>query len=156
MSHAKSIAARRAAEKALSLYCQYVDTRTLEALSEIFMRDCRVQFGSDEIEGLDALLDYLRKGLAPFSATQHVVSDFEIEIGVDEEADSDPARTDRHRINSRVVAWHQFASGRPSLTLFGRYQDLMLETPEGWRIAEHTGSEIRRESGIEAPRKKLS
>jgi hypothetical protein len=151
-SDEKSIAARHAAEKALGLYCNYIDSRTLEALSEVFTVDCRVWFGSDQIEGLDSLLDYLRHGLARFSTTRHVVSDFEIKRGGDEKADLDPTRTDRQRVNSRVVAWHELANGRPSLTLFGRYEDLMVETPHGWRIAEHIGSEIRRERGIAAPR----
>jgi hypothetical protein len=117
-----------------SAYCDHIDGRTLEPLAQVFTPDCRVSFGNVEIEGFPALLEFLRAGLARFKATHHIVSDSVIEEDSPE----------RFRCVSRIRAWHRFVESRPNLTIVGHYRNVFVATDEGWRIAEHRGSEDSR------------
>jgi len=128
--------AKRAVEKLLDSYCDHIDRRDLTALAEVFTPECRVRYGDAAIEGLSALLGYLRTGLVRFETTQHIVSNVEIE-----------EESPRHiRSIARVRAFHRFVDARPDLTIFGQYRSLLQATQAGWRIAEHYGSELGRES----------
>jgi hypothetical protein len=120
----------------LASYCERIDSRRLPQLEEVFAPDCHVCFGSVALTSFDELVDFLRSGLARFEATQHIVSDILVE----------EANERRIRSLSRVRAWHRFTQPRPDLTIFGQYRDELIHTPSGWRITEHIGSELGRES----------
>jgi len=131
----------REIEELFARYCECIDQRSLESLADVFTRDCRVRFGEEQVEGFDALLHFLHQGLARFAETKHVVSDVELE----------PEQPGRLRSVARIEAWHRFVKDRPDLTIFGRYRSVFVETEAGWRIAEHEGSESRREPGLDPP-----
>ncbi|MCH2171552.1 nuclear transport factor 2 family protein [Myxococcota bacterium] len=118
-------------------YCDHIDQRNLEPLARVFTPDCQVSFGGVAIDGFPALLDFLRTGLARFDATRHVVSDSLV----------DEISPERFRCVSRIRAWHRFVGNRPDLTIVGHYRNVFVSTDEGWRIAEHRGSEQSRTTG---------
>jgi hypothetical protein len=124
-----------AVSRIFEAYCEAIDGRKLETLADVFTGDCCVRFGEVEIVGFSDLLDFLGSGLARFEATRHVVSDIVLE----------PAGPDRIRSVSKIRAWHRFVKDRPDLTIIGRYRNLFVHTSDGWRIAEHRGSEDARE-----------
>jgi hypothetical protein len=69
----------------------------------------------------------LRWSLAPYSATNHTISNIEIEF----------VHADEARASSYVQAWHAFAEdGRPASVLYGRYDDVWVRMPDGWRMRE--------------------
>lgn len=121
-------------------YCACIDGRDLPALADVFAPGCQVSFGDVDIDGFPALLAFLEEGLARFDATRHVVSDIELEA----RAEGGP------RSLSRITAWHRFVKERPDLTIHGHYRDVFVQTDTGWRIAEHRGSENRREQSPRA------
>lgn len=133
----------RAARLLFDRYCDCIDQRHLDELSTIFTEDCDVRFGHEQVEGIDALLVFLRTGLGAFAQTKHVVTDIELE--------RDARLSDRFLYQARVVAWHRFVKNRPHLTIHGQYRGVILETEAGWRLAQHLGSETRRENGIGPP-----
>ena len=103
-----------------------LDTIELDLVRELFTRDCAVVYGDAEgmrSRGAADLQQSLRR-LFRFARTSHHLSNVDIEI-VGGTA----------RATSYVLAWHQFPNGR-SNTLYARYEDRLVRTDAGWRIAE--------------------
>ncbi|MBB84683.1 MAG: hypothetical protein CL931_12805 [Deltaproteobacteria bacterium] len=136
---------RTALRALLVRYVTAIDAQTLEMLRHVFIVDCRVRFGDVAIEGIDALLIHLEKTLARFRETKHIISDIAGETyGRDLDAPT---------FRANVTAWHAFYQDRPSLTLFGFYDDTLVWTDAGWRISDHIGGEYSRAHGTARPAK---
>ena len=110
-------------------YARHIDALELEALAEVFTPDCRVSYGEVELEGLDALLGFLRKTMPRFAATSHHITNLQVRRPASDEA----------RVESYIQAWHRYRAERPDLIMHGRYSSRAVRTPDGWRIAEHRG-----------------
>ena len=78
------------------------------------------------VTGRDDLVDSLRSSLASYSATNHTISNIEIAF----------VRADEVQATSYVQAWHSFGDGRPDGMFYGRYHDVWVRTPDGWRMQE--------------------
>jgi hypothetical protein len=110
-------------------YARWVDLNRPEQVAALFVEDCRLNHGPGEdgwFGGRQKIVDWLRSSLAPYSATNHTISNIEIEF----------VRADEANAMSYVQAWHAFADGRPASVLYGRYHDVWVRTTEGWRVRE--------------------
>jgi len=110
-------------------YARLVDLNRAREVAKVFTEDCRLNFRSDDdgwLEGHDALVAWLTAALAPYSVTNHTVSNIEITFD----------GRDRALASSYVQAWHAFGDGRPDVLAYGRYSDVWLRTPSGWRMRE--------------------
>ena len=136
--------------KLLENYCRLIDARDFSGLDAVFVPDCDVYYGEVGIRGLHALREYLEGQFVRFESTRHTLGTVEAldrtvgSEGLD--ASGGPTGT-----MARIEAWHRFHPGsekhRPDLTLLGRFESRFVETPDGWRIAEHRGSEDDRVAG---------
>jgi hypothetical protein len=108
-------------------YCWALDSRSWELLDDVFLPDATGDLRSPTLlEGRDAIRARIRRSIEPLDATQHTVSNHLIEI------DGDSA-TSRCYLHSQHVR-----HGTPGGELFviaGRYEDQLVRTPAGWRIA---------------------
>jgi len=113
---------------ALAAYCRLADLNRPEEQVAVFTEDCRVSYAGPGrwIEGRTALVESLRRALAAYSATSHVLGLPEIDF-IPESA--------RAVVSTPVHAWHRRRDGGPDFLLYGRYDDEWRRTDEGWRLA---------------------
>jgi 3-phenylpropionate/cinnamic acid dioxygenase small subunit len=120
---------RQAITDQMYAYARWVDLNRPEEVAKLFIENCRLNFGPGDsgwFTGRDRLVDWLRAALAPYSATNHTISNVEITLD----------GTDRAQATSYVQAWHSFADGRPDLLAYGRYHDRWVRTVDGWLLEE--------------------
>jgi hypothetical protein len=110
----------------LAAYCRLADLNRPEEQTAVFVDDCRASYGAGRwIDGRDALTAALRRSLAAYAATSHLLGGAEVEFTGD----------DRAAVQTVVHAWHRRADGGPDVVLYGRYVDEWVRTAQGWRIA---------------------
>jgi hypothetical protein len=135
---------RTAILEGLAAYCRLADLNRPDEQTAVFLDDCRVSYGGPGrwIEGRTALTASLRRSLASYVATSHLLGGTEIAFSG---ADTATAETAVH-------AWHRRADGGPDVVLYGRYVDEWVRSPDGWRIAVRefrtAGATGRDETGL--------
>ncbi len=115
-------------------YCDIVDTKTFDAMDEVFTADCQGDYTQALGPGVispdrASLIASMHANLGPEShcgATQHNVLNFRIDVAGD-------------RASARV---HFYAvhRGRETLdgaiySMWGEYDDDLVRTADGWRVA---------------------
>lgn len=118
---------RQLITETLQDYSYYVDRNDPANLVEkVFCADGAFELGARHaVVGREELAKMFAKTLAVFTATSHHVSNIRIRFQGDERAES----------TAYVYAWHRSVDDRHRIDLWGRYQDSLRLTPEGWRIA---------------------
>jgi ketosteroid isomerase-like protein len=113
-------------------YCDVIDAKDYDALSEVFTADCVGDYSNTNgivQEGLAPLVEYLHDVMGRGSCcgpTHHNVLNFRID------PDGDTASGHVH-----FYAVHQGArelTGK-MYTCWGQYDDELVRTPEGWRVS---------------------
>jgi SnoaL-like domain len=120
---------RQAITDRMHAYARLVDLNLPGEVAKVFTEDCRLNYRKDDdgwFEGRAALVAWLTSALAPYSVTNHTVSNIEITF------DS----RDRAQASSYVQAWHAFGDDRPDVLAYGRYYDIWVRTPSGWQAKE--------------------
>jgi hypothetical protein len=107
-------------------YCYAVDTRNYDALDEVFTEDAVIDYS--EMVGIKGnpteIKAFLKEGLAPISAFQHIISTSQIKL------DGDRASGRTICTNPMVIREGQH------LLAFGLwYRDEFVRTAKGWRIS---------------------
>ena len=123
------IADRFAIQDVMTRYAAGVDNRDLALHESCFADDVVVcGFAPDrEFSGLPAWMEYVRKALERFEATQHLISNHVLEI-----------RRDEASLRTYVQATHVLAADpRTSFVLWATYHTEFRRTPDGWRIRAH-------------------
>ncbi len=114
----------------LTLYCTSLDSKQYDGLDSVFAPDATIDYTSaGGVKGIfPEVKAWLEKALALFPVTQHIVANFNIHIRGDK-------ATSRCAFYNPMVMG--FSAGKPQ-TFFvgGYYNDKLIRTPEGWRIAE--------------------
>ena len=108
-------------------YCLHLDRMDLAALARLFTPDCIVVYGPDPslmARGPAALQASLAR-MWRWTRTSHHLSNLRIWL-------DGPGKA---RSESYVTAWHERPDGATA-TIYGRYLDRLVRTPDGWRIAE--------------------
>jgi ketosteroid isomerase-like protein len=110
-------------------YATALDTCDWDLLRTCFVPDVIGRYGGDlgEVHGYEALEEICKRTLEPLDGSQHIVSNFAVQLRGDE-ADFSCYLQSQHIMNA--------AEGGPLFTLAGRYTDLFRRTDDGWKIAE--------------------
>lgn len=116
----------RAIEKVLVRYASAVDERTLGGFDEVFVPEATAYYGfSGNISGRAAIVDLIRATAEKCVGSQHLVSNFRIEIV------GDKANT-KTSLQAILVGIGDYR-GR-HFTLWGEYRDRFERRSDGWRI----------------------
>jgi hypothetical protein len=99
----------------------------------IFTADARIgAAGIDPVSGPDAWAEVVRKALAPYAATQHLIGTQQV---TDLQMPEPDGRGGSARMTSYLQAWHSTAAGDLWLYM-GTYEDeLVHDEGGGWQIA---------------------
>jgi len=120
------LADRAAITELMAVYTRCADLNMPEDQAAVFVEDCVVTYHPGEpVVGRAVLVDTLRTSLARFARTSHHLGN--VEIWFD--------GADSARAESTVIAWHRRLDGT-EWTLYGRYVDRWVRTPDGWRMSE--------------------
>jgi hypothetical protein len=110
---------------AMAVYTRAADLNLPEEQAGVFTVDCVVTYHpGSPIVGRTALVESLRTSLARFERTSHHLGNIEIRF---DDVDAASAQ-------STVIAWHRRTDGT-EWTLYGRYVDRWVRTPDGWRMS---------------------
>jgi len=102
-------------------YCWALDGHDWDALDDVFVPDATAELGR-HLEGLGAIKARVREALEPLDASQHIVATHQVCV------DGDVA-------TSRCYLQAQHVAGGATFLLGGRYEDRLVRTGQGWRIA---------------------
>lgn len=135
-----SLADRAAITDVLNLYAHFADTKQFQRIAdELFTADVVCDFGMI-LNGAAAYVDFVT-GFQGILGTFHNISNILIE------GDDKSARAQCH-----VTAWHMFdqpadpahpQGPRSELTMYGGYEDALVNTSKGWRITSRKALEYR-------------
>jgi hypothetical protein len=140
---------RAAIAEQMFAYARATDWLETERHRDVFATDCLFASPhSGDMHGVDAVVAWMNRALAPFEATQHLIGNISITFTGDASADA----------VSYVRAWHRYRDhDRPDLVLWGEYHDRWARIDGVWRIGERrvleAGIEPRRASGLLNPRR---
>jgi ketosteroid isomerase-like protein len=111
-------------------YCRALDTKDWALLDEVFVPDATAQLGAPAmLEGIEAIRGRVRSALEHLDDSQHLVGNHEIAT------DGDSAT---HRCYLQAQHIRAAAEGGPNWMVAGRYEDRLVRTDAGWRIAHRT------------------
>lgn len=149
MSDGARLEDRWAITEQMYRYARATDWLQTDDHRQVFADECVFASPhSGDMHGVDAVVDWMNRALAPFEATQHLIGNISITFTGDAEATA----------VSYVRAWHRPRDhDRPDMVLWGEYHDRWCKVDEVWRIAERrvleAGIEPRREGGAPNPRR---
>jgi hypothetical protein len=111
-------------------YGMAVDRRDEALYRSVFTPDARIDYSDSGgiADTLDAVTAWLIEALAPFAGLQHNMTNHFVEL------DGDAARACTYFVAYHTVAVD--ADHETLLTVGGFYQDHLVRTADGWRIAE--------------------
>ena len=111
-------------------YCRALDTKDWALLDEVFVPDATAELGTPAtLQGVDAIRARIRGALERLDDSQHLVGNHEIEVDGD---------TATHRCYLQAQHVREAAVGGPNYIVAGRYEDRLVRTANGWRIAHRT------------------
>jgi ketosteroid isomerase-like protein len=111
-------------------YCRALDTKDWPLLASVFLPDATADLSTPgELVGLDAIVARIRTALEHLDDSQHLVGNHEVSV------DGDIAT---HRCYLQAQHVRRAATGGPNYLVGGRYEDRLVRTAEGWRIAHRT------------------
>lgn len=111
-------------------YCRALDTKDWPLLATVFVPDATADLsGPSELVGLDAIVARIRGALEHLDDSQHLVGNHEVTVDGD---------TAAHRCYLQAQHVRHAATGGPNYLVGGRYEDRLVRTAAGWRIAHRT------------------
>jgi SnoaL-like domain len=126
---ADEIADRLAIVDVTIAYCWALDTREFDALDDVFTPEATAVLAAPELHGVEAIKRRIETALTKLDDSQHMVSNHDVRV------DGDTA-TCRCYLHAQHV--RRAASGGPNYVIAGRYEDRLVRTTAGWRIAHRT------------------
>lgn len=113
----------------LHRYGYALDGRDWDGLRACFLPDVVGHYGGDPLQGYEAIEELCRVTLEPLSVSQHLIGN--VTVSVDGDAASATCYLHAQHVLPGTPGGEQFIFA-------GRYLDLLVRTPDGWRIAERT------------------
>ena len=111
-------------------YCRALDTKKWALLDDVFVADATADLGNPvRLVGLDAIRGRIRTALELLDDSQHLVGNHEVVV------DGNSAT---HRCYLQAQHVREAAIGGPNYIVAGRYEDRLVRTTAGWRIAHRT------------------
>lgn len=107
-------------------YCWALDTRDWGALDDVFTPDAHADLGL-AASGIEAIKRRVSSALGMLDDSQHMVTNHQVAVD-----------GDRATCRSYFHAQHirQATPGGPNFIVAGRYEDSLIRTQAGWRIAD--------------------
>ena len=134
MTHDASLARLHNTEEIRQLtarYCWALDTLDRDLLATVFTADATAHLGRGTQTGFDEIWLCIHDVLSVLDLSQHVIGSQLIDV------DSAGSRgTSRCYFNAQHV--RKTAAGGSQFIVAGRYEDDLVRTPDGWRIAHRT------------------
>lgn len=133
-AHSDATVARLLDERdivALALrYCRALDTKDWELLDQVFTPGATAQLGNPTLlEGREAVRARIRTALEFLDDSQHLVGNHEVTVDAD---------AGTHRCYLQAQHIRALPEGSPHFIVAGRYEDELVRTSDGWRIAHRT------------------
>ena len=111
-------------------YCRALDTKNWALLDDVFVPDATAQLGSPAVlDGIETIRTRIRTALEHLDESQHLVGNHEVAVDGD---------TGAHRCYLQAQHIRAAADGGPNWMVAGRYEDRLVRTDAGWRIAHRT------------------
>ena len=111
-------------------YCRALDTKDWALLATVFLADATADLVTPALlVGVDAIVARIRTALENMDDSQHLVGNHEVVV------DGDSAT---HRCYLQAQHVRHAAAGGPNYIVAGRYEDRLMRTSDGWRIAHRT------------------
>ena len=117
---------RRDIEDVLVRYAMSLDARDWATLETVFLPGAAATLGHRECANRDEIIATCRAALSGLTHSQHIVTNFTINV----DGDTATSRCYLH-------AQHNYleATGDPNFVVAGTYEDELVRTEAGWRIA---------------------
>jgi len=109
-------------------YTWALDMREFELLRDIFLPEATALLVDERI-GVDSIIERVRSALEPLDASHHLIGNHQVTV------DGDRA-TCRCYLQAQHV--RQGTQGGSNYIFAGRYEDNLVRTAAGWRIARRT------------------
>ncbi len=114
-------------------YATGIDRRDWSLFRTVFTEDCQLDYGEiGAWSGVDAVTDFMEKVHAMAGHTLHRLTNQAIDV----DGDNAVART---YVDALIMA----ADNRSGVNGIGFYDDEMVRTPQGWRIARRRFTTVR-------------
>lgn len=107
-------------------YCWALDGHQWAELDQVFLPDATASLGGT-FAGLEAIKARVEDALGKLDSSQHMVANHQVTV------DGDRA-TSRCYLHAQHV--RKGATDGPNYIVAGRYEDQLVRTAEGWRIAQ--------------------
>lgn len=125
--HATDLQDRLDIADLLARYCLALDTRDWAGLEAVFTPDASCDYGTlGQPEGAAQIAALVSGTLRTLDATQHLIGNVQVEVSGDEAS-----------ARCYLMAQHVRAGtpGGETYLMGGRYEDRVVRTPDGWRLA---------------------
>lgn len=110
-------------------YTWSLDQHEFERLRNIFQPDATFNIAGVPFVGIESIIAKISASLSPLDDSQHLISNHQITVNGD-------TATARCYLQAQHV--RRAAEGGPNFIFAGRYEDDLVRTPEGWRIAKRS------------------
>ena len=114
-------------------YATGIDQRDWPLFRTVFTEDCALDYGEiGSWNGVDAVTDFMERTHAGAGLTMHRISNQTISVD-----------GDRGGVRSYVDVWIMFLNSKSGVNALGFYDDVVIRTATGWRIAERRFTPMR-------------
>jgi ketosteroid isomerase-like protein len=110
-------------------YGRIVDSGDFGELRDLFTDDATTELGGSGQTGIDEICGRLSTALAPYVRWEHHLDDHEVAIA----GNTATARCSVHAVHVRPAG-----ESPPVYTVAGTYEDRLVRTAAGWRIAHRS------------------
>jgi len=110
-------------------YCWALDRNEWDELDDVFLPNATALLGSHQAANRDEIKAICSNALGKLDDSQHIVATHQIRIDAD-------SATSRCYLHAQHI-WRK-ADGGSHYVVAGRYEDDLVRTPDGWRIAHRT------------------
>ena len=125
-------------------YTWALDTKQLDDLRNVFVPDATATLRGVECSGVDAIIERIGSAINRLDRTQHFLGNHQVVI----DGDSASARC---QLQSQHVKTG--TAGGDNFIVGGHYEDRLVRTPAGWRIAHRTMQQTWSEGNREVTRR---
>jgi hypothetical protein len=107
-------------------YTWALDTRSVDDLRNVFTPDATALLRDVECNGVDEIIARIGGSILRFDRTQHLVGNHQVTVDGD---------TGTHRCHLQGQHVREGAEGGENFIVGGYYEDRVVRTADGWRIA---------------------
>jgi hypothetical protein len=112
-------------------YTWALDRREYENLRQVFTADGVADYAGQVFDGVDAIIAKVDSALTRLDASQHLVGNHQVTLAPD-------GATATARCYFQAQHVKRGTAGGDNFVIAGRYDDQLVRTADGWRIAHRT------------------